>query len=531
MVDRKSIASSKERTPKGEGGSAGRKELSVCAAQVARIPRAPEMANRKEEGTFAPNAAEIPEDEKESNVLRRYTFKLYPNADQEEALREQARMCAMLWNALLDMRETFYRRARQKGEKKTSLTAFDQGKDLTALRAECPEWAAQPRGTQERVAEMLDNAFKAFFRRAKSGAGKSSGYPRFKSVFRADSVHLREPAKSSWTFSAHSAPAGNGEVEEDRKATSGCVAKGLRKSRSEHLSAHSGPARKSEPKGGKDAPQPQIHLASANWRLKMRGVPGAIKARGKFPVAPLSHKTADIRFYDGAWWFSICVAQEPRRAPGSKDVIVDFDLIDEFASVNADGQSLAGLTDFGKADPRARGREVVDALHLIVAEADSRARGREGREASNVQSQGDRRFKKFSIRWRRAKQRVARIKAKEARRRKEALHRWTTAIVRDASSVEAICPPIADLARTGRGNAAYHGAEVDANALINRRVREQAPSAALAMLEYKASEAGVPFTATRPEDHQIRIGQELKTVAIKGRVVRRKLKKELEYAS
>lgn len=152
--------------------------------------------------------------------LRRYTFKLYPNKAQEAALREQARMCALLWNGLLEMRETFFRRAKQHGDKKTSLTAFDQGKDITALRAELPEWRAQPRGTQERVAEMLDLAFKAFFRRAREGAGASSGYPKFKSVMRADSVHMREPVKSCWSFAPSGADA-----------------------------AHSGPARKSEPDG------------------------------------------------------------------------------------------------------------------------------------------------------------------------------------------------------------------------------------------------------------------------------------------
>lgn len=98
-------------------------------------------------------------------MLRRYTFKLYPNAAQAEALTEQARMCASLWNALLEMRETFFRRARQRGDKKTSLSAFDQGKDITELREAMPEWRAMPRGTQERVAGNLDLAMKAFFRR------------------------------------------------------------------------------------------------------------------------------------------------------------------------------------------------------------------------------------------------------------------------------------------------------------------------------------------------------------------------------
>ena len=159
-------------------------------------------------------------------MMRRYTFKLYPNRAQEAALREQARMCALLWNALLEMRETYYRRARQRGAKKTSLTAFDQGKDITALRAALPEWRAQPRGTQERVADMLDLAFTAFFRRAKEGAGAASGYPKFKSTMRAGSLPMREPAKSGWSVApsqeartAHSGPARKGEPNGDAQGS------------------------------------------------------------------------------------------------------------------------------------------------------------------------------------------------------------------------------------------------------------------------------------------------------------------------
>lgn len=43
---------------------------------------------------------------------RRYTWRLYPTAPQAEALRQQARMVAMLWNALLERHETIRRRNR-----------------------------------------------------------------------------------------------------------------------------------------------------------------------------------------------------------------------------------------------------------------------------------------------------------------------------------------------------------------------------------------------------------------------------------
>ena len=247
-------------------------------------------------------------------ALRRYTFKLYPNAPQDAALRQQARLCAILWNALLEMRETHYRRAKQRGDRKTSLSAFDQGKDLTALNAaaksdpDLAEWRSIPRGTQERVADMLDLAMKAFFKRAKAGAGASSGYPQFKSVYAITNFHkafptpcsipMREPAKSGWRL---------------------------------ENTVDSPPARKSEPKSdaeslrargeeGRTLETPSPRAPAGGWRLTLRGIPDAIKARGKFPVEPTAFKTADVKFYDGSWWLSVCVELPERRVKGAPRV-------------------------------------------------------------------------------------------------------------------------------------------------------------------------------------------------------------------
>ena len=436
-------------------------------------------------------------------MLRRYTFKLYPTKAQAAALTEQASMCASLWNALLEMRESFYRRAKQRGDKKTSLTAFDQGKDLTELRAACPEWAAMPRGTQERVAGDLDLAMKAFFRRAKAGAGGASGYPKFKSVMRADGIPLREPAKSCWMFKAHSGPAGNGEphAEEGRLPTS--------------------------------------------WRLTLRGVPGRIKARGKFPATPDALKTADVKFHVGAWWFSICVEIAPRATAGAEKLKVEFDLIDGFASVkDANGRCAPGLSDpFSDGrkgeftnrteallkGPYGEHRSEGEAQAIASSPSAARSCG-EPRSTDAIQSQRDRRFKRGSIRWRREKDRIARIKAREARQRREALHRWTTAIVRAASDLTIIAPPVAAM-RTGRGSEKSPGAEVETIAALNRSVRSKAPASAIAMLEYKAAEAAIRCDVVKAEDHQIQIGRDLRAAAVTARKARRIVKRKLKEAA
>jgi hypothetical protein len=131
---------------------------------------------------------------------RRYTFKLAPTPAQEAAMLEQCRMIAQLWNALLEMNERGYQRISghkgvvHKGEgrfnkagrwapaEKTMFTHFDMLKDIT----ECPEWRQLSTWTGNRVAFALEQAFKGFFRRAREGAGASSGYPKYRSVRKAN---------------------------------------------------------------------------------------------------------------------------------------------------------------------------------------------------------------------------------------------------------------------------------------------------------------------------------------------------------
>ena len=454
-------------------------------------------------------------------MLRRYTFKLYPNAGQADALMAQAQMCASLWNALLEMRETFYRRAKQRGDKKTSMTAFDQGKDITELRAAMPEWAAIPRGTLERVAGDLDKSFKAFFRRAKSGAGAQSGYPRFKSVRHANAITLREPVKSSWSFSP---------------------------------SAHSGPARKSEPYGGEESsrargeegriPTPILgerpSSRARGWRLKMRGVPGTIKARGRFPTDPQSFKTADVMFRDGAWWLSVCVTFETGRIQAGDDKLtIKLNLIDEFASVEgANGRCAPGLInpfsavrkgEFTRMDmgfskgPCGKPVNAGEAQACKSSQAAPAACGKPVNAGDAIQSNADRRYKKFSLRWKRERAKAARLSGKQARQRRDALHRWTTQIVRAAADLTVHAPAIAENIKSGRGNAVAHGAQVATIAALNRHVTNQAPAAAVAMLEYKAAEAGIRCDVIRVANHGIGVGRDLRAAAIAGRKSSRKL--------
>lgn len=79
-----------------------------------------------------------------------------------------------LFNAALEERIECYRKTGR------TLTAYDQMKGLTELRLD-PRFAIYPVKLQRWPLKMLDLAFRAFFKRAKAGAGRAAGFPRFKS--------------------------------------------------------------------------------------------------------------------------------------------------------------------------------------------------------------------------------------------------------------------------------------------------------------------------------------------------------------
>lgn len=440
---------------------------------------------------------------------RRYTFKLYPNAEQRRALGEQAKLCAMLWNAALEQREIQWAHECQRHPKseRKGLSLYDQTRELKDLRAQDEAYRAMSADTAARVLAGLDLAFKAFFKRAKNGAGASSGYPKFKSLRHADSIPYRDAPKG-WKLHAH----GNA------------------------------------------------------WKIYAKGIPGTITARGKFPVAPDEIRTMDLMFRDGSWWASIVVKIPERRAPGASPIAITFDLIDEFARVElADGgrpsadfsdteignhlcihrrskASGAGtiemLGDDGEAAPACRVGLGAGTLKMRGDDGAGRQTSRAIRGAGTLEmrkdtsvidtmkSARDTRRKRGSIRWHRDKERIARASAKAARKRREDLHKWTTGIISQASALDVTHPPVKEITSTGKGDARRWGAAVKTVAMVNRAVLEQAPAAAIDMLRYKAAEAGIEFSANIAETPKAAIGKDIAAVKKIERKAARKLKKE-----
>lgn len=381
---------------------------------------------------------------------RRYTFKIYPTPEQETVLLEQCSMVATLWNAMLSCQEARYARVKgQKGvthkeDEKSFYSEYDLGYEITALRKADPEWKTLSTWTARRTAVALVKAFEAFFRRAKQGAGKSSGYPRYKSFFRGD---------HNWL---------------PHRFASGCKIEQVNK---------------------------------RTWDLTLKGVEGEILCKGKFPEDPTKYTDADIRYKSGTWWFSVGVAMESRRELiGNEDVLVNLDCLDYFANVN--GKKLYRF-DVGL-NP-----EYSDRIETIQKAMSSLSRQSDDYKALKVQK--------------------ARLQSKEARKRNNALHVWTTHLVESAKKITLVAPEkIKDSTESGRGDEKNWGAAVDLKAEINRNILEQAPATVIQMLEYKCAEAGVEFEKLTHD--ALTVGNQIVDIRKAARNTGRQLKKQMKMA-
>lgn len=402
-------------------------------------------------------------------LLRRYTFKLYPSRAQTEALERQRLMHCALYNALLQQRIEAYQRQRK------TLTYFDQCKEITALRADDADYRALSRSSMDATAQRLDRAFQAFFRRAKSSAGAQSGFPRFRASKRYPSIPFKAE-KSGWSFDLRGALTGG-------------------------------------------------------HRLRIQGVPGLVRARGKLPAPVLERRSCEILCRDDSWWLSLVVAMEPRRRIGVGKGEVEFDLIDSFAVVRAEnGERLAGLEDLiegQRANHPLDGGGCADPAGVSLGNGgdDGRASGGSDREDDLRRALSA--CRKGSYRWRARRRLLSAHTGRKARRRQDRLHVWSTRIQRSFGELRVTAPEsIKGATATGRGSERDWGAAVAVNATLNRRVLDFAAASAIRMLEYKIAEAGGSVRVERLRTHPVLVGNELRATAKAGRKARRKLQRE-----
>jgi len=124
-----------------------------------------------------------------------YRFRLYPTKPQEAAMFETLRLTRTLYNAALEQRREAYRKHGK------TLSAYDQQRELTALKEACPEFNGVYSHVLQDVFDRLDKAYKAFFSRVRKGA-KRAGFPRFKPRQRWDSFKFKQcwdNMRNDWT--------------------------------------------------------------------------------------------------------------------------------------------------------------------------------------------------------------------------------------------------------------------------------------------------------------------------------------------
>lgn len=115
-------------------------------------------------------------------MIRTYTMRLKVTKRQDETLHRLLAQLCELYNMALQQRRNAYR------ELRFSVNYLNQQTQLTELRNGVEEYAAFPVAIQRDPLRRLDHAFKAFFRRIKSG--EKPGFPRFRSRDRYDSFNV-----------------------------------------------------------------------------------------------------------------------------------------------------------------------------------------------------------------------------------------------------------------------------------------------------------------------------------------------------
>lgn len=113
-----------------------------------------------------------------------YKYRLHPTSAQRTSLEKVLELCRLVYNDTLAARKDAYE---QDGE---SLGLYGTNKLLTEWKASKPALKDVHSQVLQNVQERVDLAFKAFFRRVKSG--EEPGYPRFKGKGLYDSFTFKQ---------------------------------------------------------------------------------------------------------------------------------------------------------------------------------------------------------------------------------------------------------------------------------------------------------------------------------------------------
>lgn len=133
-------------------------------------------------------------------VQKAYKFRIYPNGTQEELLLRTIGCCRLLYNLCLDQKKLEWERSNPR-----RLTAFDQMKELKALKREFPFLKEPPNHSLQQAIHDLHKAFKNFFE-------PEPGFRRFAGRARttAFAIPIRNRSRSRTIVSSCPRPVGRG---------------------------------------------------------------------------------------------------------------------------------------------------------------------------------------------------------------------------------------------------------------------------------------------------------------------------------
>uniref|UniRef100_A0A6M3LJ94 Putative transposase n=1 Tax=viral metagenome TaxID=1070528 RepID=A0A6M3LJ94_9ZZZZ len=112
-------------------------------------------------------------------MRKTFKYRLFPSHKQVTILEQTLDGCRWFYNHLLEQRKTAWE------TEKKSLSRYDQSNSLKTLKQEQPFLNNIHSQVLQNISMRIDLAFRAFFRRIKSG--DKPGYPRFRGKFRYDS--------------------------------------------------------------------------------------------------------------------------------------------------------------------------------------------------------------------------------------------------------------------------------------------------------------------------------------------------------
>lgn len=113
-------------------------------------------------------------------MKKTFKYRLFPNKLQTTKLVQTLNSCRFVYNNFLSERKSSWEKD------KKSISQFDQNNSLPRLKSEHTFLQNVHSQALQDVSKRIDLAFKAFFRRTKSGDDEP-GYPRFKGKYRYDS--------------------------------------------------------------------------------------------------------------------------------------------------------------------------------------------------------------------------------------------------------------------------------------------------------------------------------------------------------